>query len=45
MPIQFRGEQFLKAADDTSDKIWDEDALSLWEAEDNNENAWEGRQR
>lgn len=43
LPIQFRGEVFLKKADDQSGKLWDEDALVRWENEENGGKDWEGR--
>ncbi|KAF5385761.1 hypothetical protein D9615_002459 [Tricholomella constricta] len=43
LPIQFQGEKFLKEAGDIADKIWDDEALSLWEHEDNGGKDWEGR--
>lgn len=43
LPIQFRGETFLKKAGDVSEKIWDDDALVRWENEENGGRDWEGR--
>jgi len=43
LPIQFRGEAFLKKAGDISGKFWDEDALTRWESEENGGKSWEGR--
>lgn len=43
LPIQFREETFLKDAGDTSDKVWNEDALVVWESEENGGKEWEGR--
>lgn len=43
LPIQFRGESFLKEAGDRSGKIWDNDALVRWENEENGGRDWEGR--
>jgi len=35
LPIQFRGQSFLKEAGDMAEKLWDEDALLRWESEEN----------
>ncbi|CCM00399.1 uncharacterized protein FIBRA_02429 [Fibroporia radiculosa] len=43
LPIQFRDAAFLKPAGDISDKVWDEDALRLWELEENEGRPWKGR--
>lgn len=43
LPVQFRGDIFLKEAGDRSGKLWDEDALVRWENEDNGGRDWEGR--
>ncbi|EGN99902.1 hypothetical protein SERLA73DRAFT_180189 [Serpula lacrymans var. lacrymans S7.3] len=43
LPIQFRGEQFLKEAGDLTDRRWDEDALVVWENEENGGKEWDGR--
>ncbi|KAG5643598.1 hypothetical protein DXG03_000606 [Asterophora parasitica] len=43
LPIQFQGEKFLKEAGDVSDKTWDDEALSLWEHEDNGGKDWEAQ--
>lgn len=45
LPIQFRGQKFLKEAGDMSGKMWDEDALTMWEYEENGCKQWEGRLR
>ncbi|KAL6305035.1 P-loop containing nucleoside triphosphate hydrolase protein [Sparassis latifolia] len=43
LPVQFRGDVFLKPDGDTSDKIWDEAALREWELEENGGKPWSGR--
>nr|VWO95020.1 Uncharacterized protein [Ganoderma boninense] len=43
MPIQFRGDEFLRKEGDTTDKSWDEDALRQWEFEENGGQPWSGR--
>ena len=43
MPIQFRGETFLRKEGDVTDKVWDEDALRQWEFEENGGRPWSGR--
>ena len=43
LPIQFRGDEFLRKEGDTSDKTWDEDALRQWEFEENGGRPWSGR--
>ncbi|KAI0368277.1 P-loop containing nucleoside triphosphate hydrolase protein [Pilatotrama ljubarskyi] len=43
LPIQFRGEEFLRKEGDTRDKTWDEDALRQWEFEENGGRPWSGR--
>ncbi|OSD07077.1 P-loop containing nucleoside triphosphate hydrolase protein [Trametes coccinea BRFM310] len=43
LPIQFRGEEFLRKEGDKRDKIWDEDALRQWEFEENGGRPWSGR--
>ncbi|KAH9839556.1 P-loop containing nucleoside triphosphate hydrolase protein [Rhodofomes roseus] len=45
LPPPFKDQVFLKPVGDTSDKIWDEDALHRWELDENNGGAWEGRGR
>jgi putative ATPase len=45
LPIQFRGDHFLRVAGDLTGKVWDEDALRRWENEVNGGKEWEGRQR
>ncbi|KAJ3522363.1 hypothetical protein NM688_g8884 [Phlebia brevispora] len=45
LPIQFRGEVFLKPEGDISDKVWDEAALHRWEVEENGGKEWQGRHR
>ncbi|KAJ7497188.1 DNA polymerase III, clamp loader complex, gamma/delta/delta subunit [Mycena latifolia] len=42
LPSRFEGVNFLKKAGDTSDKIWDEEALVSWENA-NGGKRWEGR--
>ncbi|KAI0358665.1 hypothetical protein OH77DRAFT_1587669 [Trametes cingulata] len=43
LPIQFRGEEFLRKEGDMCDKVWDEDALRQWEFEENGGRPWSGR--
>ncbi|KAI0745327.1 hypothetical protein C8Q76DRAFT_852066 [Earliella scabrosa] len=43
LPIQFRGETFLRKEGDMADKVWDEDALRQWEFEENGGKPWAGR--
>lgn len=43
LPEVVQGEVFLKKEGDISDKSWDEAALQVWELEENNGKAWEGR--
>lgn len=43
LPIQFEGQRFLKDENDTSGKVWDEEALIRWETEVNSGRQWEGR--
>ncbi|KIJ61352.1 hypothetical protein HYDPIDRAFT_159710 [Hydnomerulius pinastri MD-312] len=43
LPLSFHGDKFLKDAGDTSDKVWDEDALLHWERECNGGRPWSGR--
>jgi len=43
LPIQFRSEVFLRRPGELGDKIWDEEALSLWEMEENQGRLWSGR--
>ncbi|KAJ8486934.1 hypothetical protein ONZ51_g4536 [Trametes cubensis] len=43
LPIQFRGEEFLRKEGDKRDKVWDEDALRKWELEENGGRPWSGR--
>ncbi|KAI0335056.1 P-loop containing nucleoside triphosphate hydrolase protein [Cubamyces sp. BRFM 1775] len=43
LPIQFRGEEFLRKEGDKRDKVWDEDALRQWELEENGGRPWSGR--
>ena len=43
LPIQCRGEEYLRKEGDTSDKVWDEDALRQWEHEENGGRSWAGR--
>ncbi|KAF8993719.1 hypothetical protein BDQ17DRAFT_1312103 [Cyathus striatus] len=43
LPIQIQGHKFLKM-NDSSDKIWDENALRHWELEVNGGKDWEGRE-
>ncbi|KIM75450.1 hypothetical protein PILCRDRAFT_35723, partial [Piloderma croceum F 1598] len=43
LPVQFRGDFFLKEVGDLSGKLWDEDALVRWENEENGGRDWEGR--
>ncbi|KAI9067380.1 P-loop containing nucleoside triphosphate hydrolase protein [Trametes sanguinea] len=43
LPIQFRGEEFLRKEGDKRDKVWDEDALRHWEFEENGGRPWSGR--
>ncbi|KAJ6499404.1 DNA polymerase III, clamp loader complex, gamma/delta/delta subunit [Mycena sanguinolenta] len=43
LPHQFQNAKFLKKGDDTSDKMWDEDALTAWEHNVNGGLSWEGR--
>ncbi|KAH9937723.1 P-loop containing nucleoside triphosphate hydrolase protein [Amylocystis lapponica] len=44
LPIQFRGDVFLRPAGDVTDKIWDEAALRRWEMEENGGRPWDGRE-
>lgn len=44
IPTPFKDEIFLRKDDDLTDKVWDEDALRLWENEENNGMPWLGRQ-
>ncbi|OBZ68067.1 ATPase WRNIP1 C26H5.02c [Grifola frondosa] len=44
LPIQFRGDVFLRKEGDVTDKIWDEAALRRWEVEENGGKPWSGRQ-
>jgi len=43
LPPQLQSAKFLKKADDTSGKTWDEDALLSWENNVNGGEPWEGR--
>ncbi|RDX54985.1 P-loop containing nucleoside triphosphate hydrolase protein [Lentinus brumalis] len=43
MPIQFRGDEFLRKEGDMSGKIWDEEALREWEFRENGGQNWSGR--
>ncbi|KAI8993917.1 P-loop containing nucleoside triphosphate hydrolase protein [Trametes punicea] len=43
LPIQFRGEEFLRKEGDKRDKVWDEDALLQWELQENGGRPWSGR--
>ncbi|KAI0949509.1 hypothetical protein AcW1_009100 [Taiwanofungus camphoratus] len=43
LPIQFRGDVFLKPAGDITSRVWDEAALLRWEMEENGGRPWEGR--
>ncbi|KAJ7132868.1 hypothetical protein C8R43DRAFT_1023740 [Mycena crocata] len=43
LPSQLEGVSFLKTAGDISDKVWDEEALTAWENQDNGGERWEGR--
>jgi len=43
LPIQFRGDVFLREPGDLKGKVWDEDALRLWEHEMNGGKDWDGR--
>ncbi|PCH43682.1 nucleoside triphosphate hydrolase protein [Wolfiporia cocos MD-104 SS10] len=43
LPAELKGQTFLKPSGDTSDKIWDEDALRRWELEENSGIPWSGR--
>ncbi|CDO69198.1 hypothetical protein BN946_scf185042.g100 [Trametes cinnabarina] len=43
LPIQFRGDEFLRKEGDKRDKVWDEDALRQWEFEENGGRPWSGR--
>ena len=43
LPIQFRGDEFLRKEGDMSGKAWDEDALRQWEFFENGSKAWSGR--
>lgn len=45
LPAQFKSDVFLKKAGDMTGKLWDEDALSAWEKDDNGGKMWEGRSR
>ncbi len=43
MPIQFRGDEFLRKEGDMSGKIWDEEALREWEFRENGGQNWSER--
>ncbi|KAG6813317.1 hypothetical protein H0H92_012130 [Tricholoma furcatifolium] len=43
LPMQFKGDVFLRPEGDMKDRIWDEAALSLWEHEANGDKEWDGR--
>ncbi|EMD37455.1 hypothetical protein CERSUDRAFT_114100 [Gelatoporia subvermispora B] len=43
LPPQLKDEVFLRSEGDKTDKLWDEDALSTWEQEENGGQPWEGR--
>ncbi|KAH9929539.1 P-loop containing nucleoside triphosphate hydrolase protein [Epithele typhae] len=43
MPIQFRGDEFVRKAGDLGGKTWDEDALRKWEYAENGGKPWSGR--
>ncbi|KAH8080290.1 P-loop containing nucleoside triphosphate hydrolase protein [Cristinia sonorae] len=43
LPIQFRGDVFLRKEGDMTGKTWDEAALLRWEAEENGGRPWPGR--
>lgn len=45
LPASLRDEQFVRPAQDTTDKIWDETALVRWEQERNGRRPWSGRDR
>ncbi|KAF7361963.1 ATPase WRNIP1 C26H5.02c [Mycena venus] len=43
LPLQFQNSEFLKKVGDTSGKMWDEDALVIWENNVNGGEPWKGR--
>lgn len=43
VPFQFEGSRFLREAGDAEGKEWDEEALRVWEKEENGGREWEGR--
>ena len=43
LPTEVKDEVFLLKEDDTSDKAWDEEALKVWEKEENGGRKWDGR--
>ena len=45
LPRQFQEEIFLRKEGDMSGKIWDEDALVIWENKENGGKEWEGRSK
>ena len=45
LPPRFKSEVFLREEGDMTGKLWDEDALVLWEREDNGSEAWPGRSK
>lgn len=44
VPDEFKNEVFLRKEGDMSDKVWDGEALCLWEAKENGGQSWPGRQ-
>ena len=43
LPTEVKDEVFLLKEGDTSDKAWDEEALKVWEKEENGGRKWGGR--
>ncbi|KAJ7262280.1 DNA polymerase III, clamp loader complex, gamma/delta/delta subunit [Mycena haematopus] len=43
LPTQLQNAKFLKEANDTSDKMWDDAALAMWESNENSGLPWIGR--
>ena len=42
LPTELKDEIYLLKEGDDSDKVWDEEALKLWEREENDGREWEG---
>ena len=45
LPTQLKDNVYLLKEGDLSDRIWDEEALKVWEREANDGKEWEGRHK